>query len=396
MEAKMQNQEQNEKIIDDLLQFSLGIISGKPGKDLIDKYQDSLKKITPQIMIAMEKRQLERGISPAKIKQHIEKVMNVIYPYLADYQWQKPPEGHPLYYYMLENRELEKILQKLKQALSQQDLDQTKKLIASLSEMENHYLRKENILFPYLERIWENHQPLAVMWSLQDDIRSKWKILQKIAEQEDVFSASFHKEMGQLFFLMYGMISKEELVVFPLAMETVTAAETWQKMQNQAAELGYSYIAAPQADSSATHQAQPKLSQLFWQVETGELSKDQLDILLNHLPLDLTFVDEHDRVRYFSRPQERFFPRSPAIIGRHVHNCHPPESVHIVEKIISEFRAGSKDEAKFWFKMRGKFLLIRYFAMRDNQGNYRGVLEVGQDISEIQKLSGEQRLLDWE
>ena len=112
--------------------------------------------------------------------------------------------------------------------------------------------------------------------------------------------------------------------------------------------------------------------------------------------MDLTFVDEHDRVRYFSRPQERFFPRSPAIIGRHVHNCHPPESVHIVEKIISEFRAGSKDEAKFWFKMRGKFLLIRYFAMRDNQGNYRGVLEVGQDISEIQKLSGEQRLLDWE
>ncbi|MFO7896754.1 MAG: PAS domain-containing protein [Candidatus Cloacimonadales bacterium] len=392
----MKNDEQNAKIVADLLKFSKGMIAGKPGKELIEKYQSSLEKITPALMIEMEKKQLEGGISPAKIKQHIEKVMNVIYPYLQKYEWEKPEKGHPLYYYMQENRELEKILQDLKLALAQRDFEQTQELLAALCQMENHYLRKENILFPYLERIWENHQPLQVMWSLQDDIRSKWKLLQKLAKKDKQFSEKFMKEIGQLFFLMYGMISKEELVIFPQAMETVQAEETWQKMQKQAADLGYSYITAPQTQTSSTKPAQSKLSQLFWQVESGELSQEQLDILLNHLPLDLTFVDENDRVRYFSRPQERFFPRSPAIIGRHVHNCHPPESVHIVEKIIAEFRAGTKDEAKFWFQMRGKFLLIRYFAMRDEKGKYRGVLEVGQDISEIRQLSGEQRLLDWE
>ena len=135
------------------------------------------------------------------------------------------------------------------------------------------------------------------------------------------------------------------------------------------------------------------VSDIFWKVETGELHKDQLELLLNTLPLDITFVDENDEVRYFSNPKDRFFPRSPAIIGRKVQKCHPPESVHIVEKIIEDFKAGIKKEAKFWVQMKGKFILIKYFAMHDDDGIYRGILEVSQDITEIKKLEGEKRLL---
>jgi DUF438 domain-containing protein len=117
-------------------------------------------------------------------------------------------------------------------------------------------------------------------------------------------------------------------------------------------------------------------------------------MMLNHLPVDMTFVDEHDEVRYFSTPGHRIFPRSKAIIGRLVENCHPPSSVHIVKELLDAFKAGKKDKESFWIQMGPKFILIQYFAVRDEQGNYRGTLEVSQDISEIRKLEGEKRLME--
>ena len=384
----------DEKILEGLLQFSKGMIEGEDGKELISKYQYALDKITPSLMIKMENKQLTSGISPAKIKKSIEKVMNVFHEHLKNYKWEKPGEGHPIYYYMQENRELEKLLDLIKESLAAKDFKKVKFLLPKLAEIENHYIRKENILFPYLERIWEDYLPLQVMWSLHDDIRNKLRILQDLTNNSDDFTPKFIEEIGELFFLMYGMIFKEELVVFPKAMETIKAKETWDKIQNQSEELGYSYIEVPQNEKS--NSTSNGFTDLFWKVETGELDFKQIDLLLNHLPIDITFVDENDEVRYFSRAKDRFFPRSPAIIGRKVHNCHPPESVHIVEKIISEFKKGNRNEAKFWFHMKGKFILIRYFAMRDEAGNYKGVLEVGEDITEINQISGEQRLLDWE
>jgi DUF438 domain-containing protein len=118
--------------------------------------------------------------------------------------------------------------------------------------------------------------------------------------------------------------------------------------------------------------------------------------MLTHLPVDLTFVDENDRVAYYSEGPERIFPRSPAIIGREVRNCHPPKSVHLVNKILDAFKSGSRDTAEFWIELGGKFIYIRYFAVRDTSGHYRGTLEVSQDLTEIRKLEGQQRLLDWE
>ena len=395
--SKNSYNKESEKRVEQLFQFSQGIIKGEDGNKLMEKYGDTLNHVTPHDMIAMEEKQLKSGISPQQIKEKIEKVMNVIYDHLKKYEWEKPAEGHALYYLMQENRELEKVLNTIKQSLQDKDYVKVTNQVEELFIMEHHYMRKENILFPFLEKTWENCRPLAVMWSIHDDIRIKLKSLKKILTENEDFNAAIFKLFGEVFFLMYGMIFKEELVIYPVAMETLSSID-WRKIHEQSFEIGFSYIEAPKRISKQKKKPDmmKSVSDIFWKVETGELAKGQLELLLNNLPLDITFVDENDEVRYFSKPKERFFPRSPAIIGRKVQNCHPPESVHIVKKIIAEFKAGTKKEAEFWIQMKGKFILIKYFAMHDDDGNYRGILEVSQDITEIKKIEGEKRLLDWE
>ncbi len=117
--------------------------------------------------------------------------------------------------------------------------------------------------------------------------------------------------------------------------------------------------------------------------------------MLGHLPVDITFVDEYDEVKFYNKAADRVFPRSAGIIGRQVKYCHPPKSVHIVEEIVDAFKSGEKDVADFWIQMKGHFLYIRYFAVRDAEGLYKGVIEVTQEVSGIRALEGEQRLLDW-
>ncbi len=388
----------SEKRVEQLFQFSQGILKGKNGRNLMEKYGEALKHITPHDMIAMEEKQLKGGISPQQIKEKIEKVMNVIYDHLKKYEWEKPQEGHALYYLMQENRELEKVLNKIKKSLHDKDYVKVTNQVEELFSMEQHYIRKENILFPFLERTWENCRPLSVMWSIHDDIRMKLKALKNILAENEEFNADIFKLLGEVFFLMYGMIFKEELVIYPVAMETLTTMD-WRKINEQSYEIGFSYITPPIRKSrsdSVPKENLVDLAKVFFQTETGSLNQQQLELILNTIPLDLTFIDENDEVRYFSNPKDRFFPRSPAIIGRKVQNCHPPESVHIVEKILDTFKAGTKDEASFHIQMKGKFIFIRYFAVKDKNGKYAGTLEVGQDITKIRKMEGEKRLLDWD
>ena len=143
-----------------------------------------------------------------------------------------------------------------------------------------------------------------------------------------------------------------------------------------------------------TAQAAAKVAAQRIPLDVGGLTAEQINLLLTHLPVDVTFVDENDEVRYFSETRERLFPRSPAIIGRKVQLCHPPTSVHHVQQILDDFRTGQRDVAEFWIQMSGLFIHIRYFALRDKQGVYRGTLEVSQELSHLRALEGERRLLD--
>ena len=402
----------SKKRVEDLLDFSLKMMSGENGSLLIEKYQKVIDQVTPYDMLMLEDKQMQMGITPKAIKDDVEKVINVFFSKLANYNWKKPEEGTFLYYLMLENKAYEFKLNQVKKVIRENkdldpaDINSVKKNLLSMfnefKEFESHYVKKENILFPYLEKKWNFYRPLNVMWSLHDDIRKGLKTIINLLESGNSSWQEIVKEIGSYFFLVFGMIQKENLIIYPVASETVSPEE-WLRMHQQSFEYPFPFIevpSKPEVEKSTGSNEESGITQttdgMMFKTETGELDFKQILLLLNNLPVDVTFVDENNKVRYFSRPKDRFFPRSPAIIGRDVKNCHPPESVHIVERIVNAFRKGEKDTAKFWLQMKGKFILIQYFALRNSDNEYKGVLEVGQDITEIKTLEGQQTLLNWD
>ncbi len=400
----------NGKRVEELLAFTLGMMNGENGLQLIEKYKEAIDHITPNDMLKLEDKQIQMGIKIKNIKKHIGKIINIFFNSLAKYSWNKPVENTFLYYLMLENEALKFRLGKITQILknyNKQEVKDFKKLqedllthFADFNQFESHYAKKENILFPFLEKKWESYRPIMVMWSLHDDIRKKLKLIIQLLKSDTSIWDDLNKEIGSYFFLVNGMIQKEEKIIFPEASETISDDE-WKEMHLQSFEYPFPFIEIPKKPEikiESKIEKQNSISQidgdLMWKSETGELNFEQILLLLNNLPIDITFVDENDKVKFFSKPEERFFPRSPAIIGRDVKNCHPPESVHIVEKIVNSFKNGEKDTEQFWLKMKGKFILIQYFALRNSKGEYKGVLEASQEVSEIRTLEGEKRLLD--
>jgi DUF438 domain-containing protein len=266
-------------------------------------------------------------------------------------------------------------------------------LLESLSEINLHYTRKENQLFPILE-VHGVSGPSKVMWALHDDIRQMLKeVTARVRE-----GISTPKELQALIQMVNDMIYKEEHILFPMALETLGESD-WAKVREGEEEIGFAWIQPtekwkPSGETYQENIPHDKVGSLT--LDTGLLTAEQINLMLMHLPVDISFVDENDKVAYYSQTEDRIFPRSPGIIGRSVQNCHPPKSVHIVEKILQEFKSGGKDSAEFWIQMKGRFIHIRYFAMRDSSGKYRGTLEVSQDVTSIRGLEGDKRLLDWD
>ena len=404
------------KRVDNLFAFCIGIINHENGKELIEKHQFSIDQLTPHDVIEVTDKLVKTKIDTEVIKKSIGKILNVFYKPITQYPWEKPQKGHFLYYLMEENRAIEQILNKIKVSLklinkkSKQNesfIDEYKKMrkiLLRLIDFEAHYDKKENILFPYIEKKWEDYRCVQIMWSFHDDIRRKLKELEQILQKEEPDLKELNREIAVLFFLIVPIIFREEEIMFPVLLETLSAKE-FSDMNEMSTEIGYVYdVQANKADIEAfsnfakmqsDKSEEEKFLDGIIDLDTGFLIPEQIKIMLNTLPIDITYVDENDVVRYFSSPKDRFFTRSKAIIGRTVQNCHPPESIHVVTQIVDSFKSGEKDEANFWIQMKGKFVLIRYFALRDESGKYKGTLEVSQDITEIRKLEGEQRLLDW-
>jgi DUF438 domain-containing protein len=262
---------------------------------------------------------------------------------------------------------------------------------SKLKAYELHYIKKENILFSYIEKAFPQFRCLQLMWSFHDDFRRSMKNLETILNSENPVKENLNKELGKLFFVVFPIIFREEQIVFPVAYRAIPAP-LWNEMLQQSFETGYCYFTPEKSNTKNSHLPTPsgKLN-----LGTGSLTIDQVILLLNNLPVDMTFVDENDEVSYFSGGKHRIFPRSKAIIGRKVQNCHPPESVHVVNEIVEAFRSGHKDHADFWIQIRGRFIHIQYFAIRDESGKYKGTLEVSQDVTGLRQLKGERRLLDW-
>jgi len=333
------------------------------------------------------------------MKKGINKLLNLLHKTLTDLPYSAPLKESYLGCMIENNSELNSKLLQIKPLI--RDFNKTdgaaqkKELLNRFREVEKvgqYYLIKENVLFPLIEKHVPEFRCLSVMWSFHDDIRRNLKEIAVELEKPATDLVRFNRLAGDIFFTIYAVRFREERILFPVISDFITESALNQ-LFTESMEIGFPFYQPEQVQVENENSASDETT---IDLETGNLSLEQIKLLFNHLPVDITFVDEYNKVCYFSSPKKRIFPRSKAVIGRDVHNCHPPESVHVVEQIVESFRSGTKDVASFWINMKGQKLLIQYFAIRDENGNYRGVVEVSQEISEIQNLQGEKRLLDWE
>jgi len=324
---------------------------------------------------------------------------------------EKPlPAGHPAHTFRKENEavqwELDSLAKLFEEVgeLSGHDsateiMDQVKMRLYSLADVVKHYDRKENLLFPYLEKHGITG-PSKVMWAKDDEVRELVKAaIDGLQHLEDTSAGEALAFVDLLLRpakdAIEDMIYREEQILIPMSLDTLSDDE-WFSIYGQSPEYGFCLY-------DPTHDWAPDEIELEIlqessgriQLPSGSLASEEINAILNTIPFDLTFVDNDDRVRYFTQGRERIFARSRAILGREVQLCHPPSSVHIVEQIIEDFRSGKQSRAPFWIELGGKFIHIEYFALRDKDGQYLGTLEVSQDLTGKRKLEGEQRLLSY-
>jgi PAS domain S-box-containing protein len=382
--------------------YCCGMVEGKNGKALYEMYKDDIAVVTAaETMQLLD--YLLQCYSFESVKNTVAKLINIFYKSLKQQTWEKPAEDHFLSNMMLENRGAEKIIDEMRivvKAIFGQSVKnenelatQLLRLINDLKSYERHYIKKENILFPFIESTFSQHRCLQLMWSFHDDFRKTLKSIENLLNHNPLQKNLLNKELGRLFFVVLPIIFREEQIVYPVAYRAIPES-AWREMLLQAHETGWCYINPPK--KSEINKTDKSIASGMTDLETGVLKREQIIQLFENLPVDITFVDEEDTVRYFSGGKHRIFPRSNAIIGRKVQNCHPPESVHVVNQIVEAFRNGSKNEANFWINMKGKFIYIRYIALRSSTGEYEGTIEVSQDVTDIRSLEGERRLLNWE
>lgn len=365
-----------------------------------------LQDVQPDEIRTLEEDLVRQGMPVQEIQRLCDLHVGVFKDALDKQAAAAAPPGHPVHTYQMENRLLERrietldcLLKTLGQPPSVGKLrelaSELKDAYAGLAIVERHYVRKENQLFPFLEKHGVTAPP-QVMWGVHNDIRALGKQFGAALTAGD--AAGLADKGAAWLRAMVEMIYKEEKILFPLALATFTEAE-WAEIRRGEDAIGYAVT--PDGDWNPPRPEEPKSPggqkmEPRLALNTGSLTMEQLDLMLRHLPVDFSFVDDQDEVRYYNDVPARIFPRSPGVIGRKVQQCHPPQSVDKVQQILDAFRAGRKDTAEFWIEMQGRKLHIRYFAVRDQAGKYRGTLEVGQDITAIQRLTGERRLLDWE
>jgi len=316
---------------------------------------------------------------------------------------EKLPQGHPIKVYYEESSLIQDILFELFESDPAEDFQKYFNIFNQLTSIEKRFVRKENQLFPYLEKHgWDG--PSKGMWSFHDTLREQIRFLNKHNENKDF--AKIEENKTYLIDGIRRLLSIEDARLFPNAIQLLSE-EDWKEFYEGDEEIGWMLtqkpIPYPTLEESYVHPSEDfKQRELSFSLDNtfhydeGYMTPEQVNLLLRFLPLDITYVDENDKVIFYNRGDDRVFSRSKGIIGREVRFCHPPKSVDMVLRIVDEFRAGTKDVAEFWFNFKGKIIHIRYFAIRDKEKNYKGVVEMSQDITEIQKLEGQKRLLDWD
>ncbi len=386
----------------------LKLHSGLSAADAKERFEKEVGDISSTEIAELEQALISEGLSTDEIKKFCNVHALLFQSALEKSVTEETFPSHPVYLFKLENREIEKLVNVLKETIEKRSSYQwvafkeaLKGLLQKLKGIEIHYERKEQVLFPHLEKKGFMG-PSKVMWGKDNEVRDLLRSAAAGIESADSFE-DFESLNKRAFLPLIeevpGMIFKEEKILFPAAKEKLSAAD-WVDILRESDEIGYVFIQTPKETGALIKELkdalleEPVFQKDAVSFPSGSIPLKELMCLFNSLPVDLTFVDKDDKVAYFSEGKSRIFSRPRSIVGRAVQNCHPPQSVDVVEKILASFKAGTKDVYEFWITVQGRFVHIRYFAVRDKERRYLGTLEVSQDITEIKKLEGQRRLLD--
>ena len=404
MSELINNTENRKKLLKHLiLQLHEGIAPDQVRNQLIEVMQ----KVPYGVVVEVEQELIREGLPEEEVIKLCDVHSKVLEGNIDHSGAKEIPKGHPIDTFQKENIELTNVCTQLKAILSDREddlenyLNKIKGNFNALMDVDKHYQRKENLLFPFLEKKNITGPP-KVMWAKHDEIREKLKAAIEAASINvtsnfDDFDSSLEFLFKPAIEAVEDMIMKEEEILLPMTMDMLTNLE-WYEIYLQTNEIGYC-LYDPQIEwkpegVEISKTASENKGDLI-QLPSGSFTAHELNALLNTLPFDMTFVDKDDKVRYFTQGEERIFARNRAILKRDVRMCHPPSSVNIVDQILQDFKSGKESRAPFWINMHGKFIHIEYFAVRGENGEYLGTLEVSQNATDLRALEGEQRLLSY-
>lgn len=409
-EQKSENYNKRQDILRKLI---LQLHDGVDPDVVQQEFKEKFSGVSSLEITQMEQSLVDEGMDPSEIQALCSIHANVFKGSIEEVHTssrEEEQEGHPVRVMKEENFALKELLETMSEELTTylSDVnDKNKfKLLANtqlLWDIDKHYTRKENTFFPLMEKYGITAPP-KVMWGADDDIRAMIKQFKKLLEEDtiDGLQESFDDMKEEV----EAMIFKEEDILIPMVLETFTEDE-WLQIADDSIEIGYCLVAPEKTwvpnrktfverykQDQENQEKQEALDLGNIRFNVGFLNHKELELILNTLPVDVTFVDKDDTVKYFNQPKDRFFARTKSVIGRTVQNCHPPHSVNTVDRILGSFKNGTKDSESFWIDLKGAFLLISYYAIRDEKGEYQGCLEVTQNVKDIRALEGEKRLLE--
>lgn len=378
---------------------------GKNPEEAKKRFRSILQDVSSIQIAQVEQELVKEGMPQEEIRKLCDVHLEVFRESL-DKQKIELETDHPIYVFMEEHNailkhveELRKKIQKVSGARNSGDvsyeISELKRIAEHLMEMEKHNVREENVLFPYLEKHGISEPP-AVMWAEHNELKEKKKQLLSLLEASDKvafkdFAGQLTEVGGYIAEALSSHIYKENHILYPAALQTIGADE-WSEIREQCDELGYCCFTPRYIKAEEKKEAETSDGALGF--DTGSLTKEEIEAMLNALPVDITFVDTYDNVRYFNKAEGRVFPRTKAVIGRKVQMCHPSKSIHIVNKVVENLKTGKRKSADFWIDINERKVLIRYFPVKDQKGEFLGVMEVTQDITDIKKIEGERRLLN--
>ncbi len=396
---------------------------GEPASELKKEFAALIKGVSAAEVAAMEQSLIDGGMPVEEVQRLCEVHVQVFQQSLSLGKKPKELPGHPIHTMIEENRQARKKAFALVAAARSWAwgigaAEPAASALEDLAQIIVHYTRKENQLFPYLER--DNFTgPSRVMWGKHDEIRARFAEARKALKDSP---KAFFKITKSLASSIRKMIFMEEHILIPESARRLSEKD-WAEIRLGEEAIGFAWVkpdslydaglvlasrmnpGKPENRGEAQPEARmpespaktsPERGEELLELATGRIAREVLDLALKTMPVDISVVDENDKVLYYSDAPHRIFPRSPAVIGRSVQNCHPQKSVDVVNKILKAFKNKEKSKARFWIEMGGRFILIEYYALYDAAGTYRGTLEVSQDLTELRALEGQRRLLDWE